>query len=236
LPDDVLQLLPEHPSDGAQVNLIETAHGSFVAGRRARVLAARLAEIMPAHATILDVGCGDGEIAWLLMQLRPELKVRGVDVLVRPDTRVPVEPFDGSTLPFAENSFDVVAFVDVLHHCERPLALLREARRVARHSIVIKDHSLEGLAAGPTLRFMDGVGNRRYGVALPYNYWRPDQWTAAFAELGLAVEQQFRRLHLYPWPLTLAFDRRLHFLARLRVPARSDVGQSQDVLAAAGIR
>ena len=199
------------------------------------MLAARLAEIMPPHATILDVGCGDGEIAWLLTQQRPDLKVTGVDVLVRPDTRVPVEPFDGHALPFAENSFDVVSFVDVLHHCERPLELLREARRVARHSIVIKDHSLEGFAAGQTLRFMDGVGNRRYGVALPYNYWRPNQWSAAFAELGLTVERQVRRLHLYPWPLTLAFDRRLHFLARLRVPAKTEVSQSQDLLAAAGI-
>ena len=217
------------------MNLIETAHGSLVAGRRARVLATRLAEIMPAHATILDVGCGDGEIAWLLIQQRPDLKVTGVDVLVRPDTRVPVEPFDGTTLPFADDSFDVVTFVDVLHHCEQPLELLREARRVARHSIVIKDHSLEGLAAGPTLRFMDGVGNRRYGVALPYNYWRPDQWAEAFNSLGLTVEQRIPRLHLYPWPLTLTFDRRLHFLARLRVPGKPDVSQSQDLLAAAGI-
>jgi SAM-dependent methyltransferase len=217
------------------VNLIETAHGSLVAGRRARVLATRLAEIMPAHATILDVGCGDGEIAWLLIQQRPDLKVTGVDVLVRPDTRVPVEPFDGSTIPFADDSFDVVTFVDVLHHCEQPLELLREARRVARQSIVIKDHSLEGLAAGPTLRFMDGVGNRRYGVALPYNYLRPDQWVEVFKSLGLTVEQRNGRLHLYRWPLTLAFDRRLHFLARLRVPGKADVGQSQDLLAAAGI-
>jgi SAM-dependent methyltransferase len=235
LPDNVFQLLFEHPADGALVNFIETAHGSFVAGRRARVLAARLAEIMPPDATVLDVGCGDGEIAWLLMQHRPDLKVTGVDVLVRPDTRVPVEPFNGHTLPFADDSFDVVSFVDVLHHCEKPLELLTEARRVALHSVVIKDHSHEGLAAGPTLRFMDGVGNRRYGVALPYNYWSPDQWSAAFAELGLTVEQQLRRLGLYPWPLTLAFDRRLHFLARLRVPAKTEASQSQDLLAAAGI-
>jgi SAM-dependent methyltransferase len=190
---------------------------------------------MPQHANVLDVGCGDGEIACLLKQQRPDLSVTGVDVLVRPDTRVPVEPFDGRTLPFADDSFDVVLFVDVLHHCDWPLELLQEARRVARQSIVIKDHSLEGFAAGRTLRFMDGVGNRRHGVALPYNYWRPDQWNAAFAELGLMVELQLRQLHLYPWPLSLAFDRRLHFLARLRAPAKADASQSQDLLAAAGI-
>jgi SAM-dependent methyltransferase len=202
------------------VTLIEKAHGSYVAGRRARVIAARLAEVTPRHASVLDVGCGDGEIAWLLAQQRPDLKLTGVDVLVRENTRVPVEAFDGRSLPFADGSFDAVTFVDVLHHCEWPADLLREASRVARQAIIIKDHSLEGIAAGRTLRFMDGVGNRRHGVALPYNYLRPDQWSAMFAELGLTVERQSVHLGLYPWPFSLLFERRLHFIARLAVPAK----------------
>jgi SAM-dependent methyltransferase len=217
------------------MKLIEAAHGSYVAGRRARVIAARLAEVVPAHATVLDVGCGDGEIAWLLNQRRPDLKLTGVDVLVREQTHVPVTPFDGRTLPFADDSFDVLTFIDVLHHCERPIELLAEARRVARQAIVIKDHSLEGVLAERTLKFMDGVGNRRYGVALPYNYLRPDQWAAAFDELGLALEQRIDRLGLYPWPLSLAFDRRLHFLARLSVPTKASVREAQELLVGAGI-
>jgi SAM-dependent methyltransferase len=174
---------------------------------------------MPRDASVLDVGCGDGEIAWLLSRQRPDLKVSGVDVLVRGETRVPVAPFDGCTLPLADASFDVVSFIDVLHHCDRPMELLEEAVRVARRAVVIKDHCLQGVAAERTLRFMDGVGNRRYGVALPFNYWRPEQWTAAFKALGVTVEQRTERLGLYPWPLGLAFDRRLHFLARLGMPA-----------------
>jgi SAM-dependent methyltransferase len=235
LSGDVFELLPKHPADGAKVKLIETVHGSYVAGRRARVIAACLAEVVPAHATVLDVGCGDGEIAWLLNQLRPDLKLTGVDVLVREQTRVPVTPFDGRTLPLADDSFDVLTFVDVLHHCECPLGLLAEARRVARQAIVIKDHSLQGALAERTLRFMDGVGNRRYGVALPYNYLRPDEWTAAFDELGLTVDRRIDRLGLYPWPLSLAFDRRLHFLARLAVPAKAAVREAHELLLGARI-
>ena len=217
------------------MKLIETAHGSYVAGRRARLLAERLAEVVPAHATVLDVGCGDGEIAWLLNQRRPDLQVTGVDVLVRETTRVSVTHFDGAALPFPDDSFEVVTFVDVLHHCERPLELLAEARRVARQAIVIKDHALQGIAAERTLRFMDGVGNRRYGVALPYNYLRPDQWTKAFDELGLTVQRHIDRLGLYPWPFSLAFDRRLHFLVRLGVPTKANVRDAQEVLEGAGI-
>lgn len=217
------------------MNLIESAHQNYISGRRAVVLAERLAELMPPDSTVLDVGCGDGEIAWLLSHRRRDLRISGVDVLVREGTRIPVEAFDGRTLPFADESFDVVSFVDILHHCEQPLELLREARRVARRAIVIKDHARQGLAAESTLRFMDGVGNRRYGVALPFNYWTPEQWAEAFATLDLTVEQRLQRLSLYPWPLTLAFDRRLHFIARLRVPAVDDIENAAELLECAGI-
>ncbi len=207
------------------MKLIERIHGRHIALRRARVLADHLAAMMPANASVLDVGCGDGEIAYLLGERRPDLQLFGVDVLVRPESRVPVAPFDGRTLPCDDQSYDVVSFVDVLHHCERPMGLLAEARRVARRAIVIKDHSLRGFAAGRTLRFMDGVGNRRHGVALPFNYWRNDEWARAFAELGLTVQQCIEQLGLYPWPLSLAFDRRLHFLAVL-MPTRVTGGSA----------
>jgi hypothetical protein len=42
----------------------------------------------------------------------------------------------------------VVLFVDVLHHSKDPMILLREAVRMVRKAIVIKDHTLAGLLAG----------------------------------------------------------------------------------------
>jgi hypothetical protein len=39
------------------------------------------------------------------------------------------------------------------------MILLREAARVAREAVVIKDHTKNGLAADATLRFMDRIGN-----------------------------------------------------------------------------
>jgi hypothetical protein len=54
-------------------------------------------------------------------------------------------------------------------------------------------------------------------VALPHNYWTPGQWTEAFAALGLDADQWEDRLRLYWWPASLIFDRRLHFICRLRI-------------------
>jgi hypothetical protein len=51
------------------------------------------------------------------------------------------------------------------------MILLREAVRVARRMILIKDHIVDAVLAGPTLRLMDRIGNARYGVSFPHNYW-----------------------------------------------------------------
>ncbi len=71
--------------------------------------------------------------------------------------------------------------------------------------------------AGPTLRFLDWVGNARHGVVLPYNYWPQQRWFEAFGTLGLTVSVWKKDLSLYPRPANWFFGRSLHFIARLDV-------------------
>lgn len=195
---------------------LDPVHSGYVHGRRVRVLLRHLAPLLPENGTVLDVGAGDGHVARALMEARPDVTIEGIDVLVRPGTRIPVTEFDGTTIPFPDGSFDAALFVDVIHHATDGMAVLREARRVTRDALIIKDHRRDGLLAGTTLRFMDAVGNRRHGVALPYTYWSTPEWRARFEELGLKPEVDIRRLGLYPFPASLLFDRGLHFVARLR--------------------
>ncbi len=197
------------------MSVLGRLHGSLVFGRRGRVLAARMAEILPPNARVLDVGCGDGSIDRLIGDLRPDISITGIDIMVRTTTQTPVRPFDGKTIPYDDNSFDVVMFVDVLHHTDDPEILLREARRVARHSVILKDHTRNGILAGPILRFMDWVGNAPHGIVLPYNYWTEQRWHQAFAHIGLRPQVWFAKLGLYPAPASWIFDRSLHFIARL---------------------
>jgi SAM-dependent methyltransferase len=129
--------------------------------------------------------------------------------------RIPAFRFDGAVLPLKNEAVDTVVIVDVLHHVEDPAAILAEAVRVARHHVVMKDHLREGLFAQSTLRFMDWVGNARYGVALPYNYLNRSEWRTIFQRVGLEPEVWNERLNLYPPPLSWVFERSLHFVARL---------------------
>ena len=93
--------------------------------------------------------------------------------------------------------------------------LIREAARAAGRAIVFKDHTRNGLLAGPTLRFMDYVGNAHHGVVLPYNYWPRGRWLEAFRELGLTVRAWKDDLKLYPRLADWVFGRSLHFIALL---------------------
>jgi SAM-dependent methyltransferase len=199
------------------VSASERLHEAYVADRRARVLIERLTRLLPDRASVLDVGCGDGRLTEGLMKARPDLDCRGLEVLVREECPIPVEAFDGRNLPVPDDSFDVVLFVDVLHHSDHAEHLIGEAKRVARNWVVLKDHTLTGPFAETTLRFMDRVGNLRHGVALPYDYWTESRWRDVLEDVGLHIDTWISSLGLYPFPASLLFDRRLHFLAKLGV-------------------
>jgi len=183
--------------------------------RRVNRLVLAIEPLLPNGARVLDVGCGDGLVALRLMEARPDITVHGVDVLLRERPLIDVQIFDGEKLPFEDDSFSCVLFVDVLHHTEDPALILAEAVRVASRSVVIKDHLLDPLLAYPTLAFMDWLGNVHQGVALPNNYWRHDSWQRAFEQLGLSVRTWSTALSLYPWPASWVFGRGLHFVVSL---------------------
>jgi SAM-dependent methyltransferase len=206
------------------VNPLDLLHGRLIFGRRVHRLAETLAARLPTDATMLDIGCGDGSIAHAMLQRRPDLSITGVDVLVRPETRIPVVGYDGSTLPFGDDSFDAVCLVDVVHHADNAQRLLGEAARVSRDRVLIKDHVADGVLARPTLRVMDWVGNARHGVRLPYNYLTRAEWLDHIGRLGATVRTWDTDLSLYPPPLSAVFGRSLHVVIDLE-PAPSSNGQ-----------
>jgi SAM-dependent methyltransferase len=206
------------------VSVLDLLHGRLIFGRRVDRLADALAARLPTDATVLDIGCGDGSIAHAMLQRRPDVSITGVDVLVRPETRIPVIGYDGSTLPFEDDSFDAVCLVDVVHHADDQQRLLSEAARVSHDRVLIKDHVADGVLARPTLRVMDWVGNARHGVRLPYNYLTRAEWLDHIGRSGATVRAWDTDLSLYPPPLAAIFGRSLHVVIDLE-PAPSANGQ-----------
>ena len=199
------------------MKLVGVAHNKLVHSRRIDRLGRLICDLIPQNATVLDVGSGDGTLAYLIGEMRADVSIEGIDVHPRQDTPIRIASFDGVSLPFKDQEFDVVMFVDVLHHTADPMVLLREAARVARKAIIIKDHCDDGAFSNVTLRMMDWVGNKPHGVDLPYNYWKKARWNEAFSRLGVTPESWTQQLNLYPPPIDWLCGRQLHFIAALPV-------------------
>lgn len=211
------------PSDPVRRS-VRSAHSSLIAGRRVRRLVEHLVALCPPSARVLDVGAGSGAIAAALAEQRPDVSVEGIDVLVRPETAIEVRPYDGKSIPHPDASFDYLLFVDVLHHVDDAMALLREALRVSRRGLIIKDHYADSALAHAILRAMDWVGNAGHGVRLPWRYWSRARWREAFEELGLTPAACRERLGLYRPPVSWICDGKLHFFGRFERDSAPESG------------
>jgi SAM-dependent methyltransferase len=197
------------------LSVIKSFHTKFVFGRRVRVLSKMLSLLIPSNSSVLDIGCGNGNIGHLLMQNNPSISIQGLEVLARSDCLIECKTFDGIHIPMGDSSVDVSMLVDVLHHTLHPEELLREACRVSRKYILIKDHLCESGIGFAVLKFMDWIGNRPHGVNLVYNYQSKRKWLEYFSSCRLQTIAWNNKIPLYPYPFNKIFGRNLHFIALL---------------------
>lgn len=130
--------------------------------------------------SVLDLGSSDGRLAAQIQRKlaaqRKCIQFMGCDVHVQPKTYIPIFQYSGHRLPFADNTFDCVLIVDVLHHTDNPLQVLKEAKRVSRRYVLIKDHYWNNSKDFSRLKFADYIGNKPYGIRLPYGFLTRNDW------------------------------------------------------------
>lgn len=182
--------------------------------RRYAFLEETLAPFLTGAPSILDVGSSNGRLISRLAARVGCTHVAGVDVHVQPDSVIPIERYDGATLPFADGSFDSVVLIDVLHHTDDPPALLVEAARVAKQHVLIKDHFFRSRLDWQILKWADYGGNAPHGIRLPCNYLDLDSWHTAIAKAGLEMLTE-RRFFRY------SYDPCRHIIFHLKKPGAS---------------
>lgn len=111
-------------------------------------------ELAPASGVVIDAGSGPGDIAILLAQRAPRLRVVAVDLgehmltMARDRVaaaglrdRVEIVRADVKSTGRASGSFDMVLSNSLVHHIPEPLQFLAEVQRIARPAaaIFIKD-------------------------------------------------------------------------------------------------
>lgn len=166
-------------------------------------------------ASVLDVACGTG--AWLRACREQDCRVSGVDLsekaikicrALMPEGQFHAQPAE--TLPFSDNSFDVVTCLGSLEHFIDPLASLREMVRVAHPEATL-------VILVPNSDFLTrrlGLFAGTYQVDAREVVRTLEEWRALFASAGLEVVERWRDLHVLnrhwitqgrvlTWPLRL---------------------------------
>jgi SAM-dependent methyltransferase len=185
---------------------------------RLSVLVGAIVKHLQAQDSVLDVGCGFGKLGQSLLespQAPKGLCVQGVETVRRPGELIPVDQYDGYTLPYPDGRFAVVILADVLHHDLDPVRLILECKRVSRRLLIIKDHQIQGPFAQQRVSLIDWAANTIYGVPCLYRYNTPAQWAEQHRRLGFRIIEEQSSMDLYPWGYNLLFGRRLQYFAVL---------------------
>jgi SAM-dependent methyltransferase len=179
----------------------------FLTMRFLRTLHGLLDEIQAEtpEARVLEVGCGEGEIAGLLHARWGE--VTGLDLPdagLRADWAGVAGPrflhADAEQLPFPDDHFDVVVAVEVLEHLRDPAQGLAEMARVSRRHLVLS------VPREPIFR-LGNLFTGRHVRALGNTPGHLNHWgTTAF--LRFVGRVGFVRRHARPLPWTIAWVQR----------------------------
>lgn len=165
-------------------------YSKIVSGVVHRVAKKTIEKIEPflESSFILDIGMGSGAVTCLLTNMG--YKVIGGDVInlcIFNDVKPII--LNGHHLPFVDCTFDVALLTYVLHHCEEPQKVFREAKRVAKRVIVIED-TYRNLLEKIFVSLNDAIGNFEF---FPHEYHTEDEWEYIIEQNG------WNRIAFLPW-------------------------------------
>lgn len=164
-------------------------------------------------ANVLDVACGTGE--WLDACAGEDCSISGVDLSGKAiavcQERLPQGKFyaqPAETLPFDDDSFDVVTCLGSLEHFVDPVSSLKEMARVAKADAKI-------VILVPNKDFLTrklGLFGGTYQVDAREVVRTLQEWDALFVAGGLSVAERWKDLHvlnlgwikkgkIHAWPL-----------------------------------
>ena len=147
----------------------------------------RIKNFLDQDDLLLDLGAGKCALSWKLKQ--EAYNTTPVDVQ-NLSFCSEIEPiiYDGKKLPFADNSFDKVLLLTVLHHIPEPEIVIREALRVADELIIIEDVYTNQLHKYLTF-FTDSLFNFEF-IGHPHSNKTETEWEKLFKDLKLKIKDK----------------------------------------------
>jgi len=157
-------------------------------------------------ARVLDVGTGDGQTALAFAAVArtlttydalPSLTAARDRLAARDASNIRYVAGDAATLPFGDDTFDLVTCRLAAHRFAEPAATLREMRRVLRPAGTLLLQDLLGHDDAEANAFMRGLAARRDpGYVRAY---RTSEWNAFLRAAGLTVMEQTAVMAVRAW-------------------------------------
>ncbi len=182
------------------VQLIDQFNQNVLFPWRRDKVVSELAPFLKSGDTVLDFGCGYGDVAHELA-VRTETKVVGIEITTYGrKASIPRILYDGTHLPLKDNSFDGAVMVDMLHHTRDVKETLRKVARTARRFLLIKDMKYRTRLGFEILKFADLWTNGPDPSAyIPNNFLTWKQWKDIFDELDLSISYYKPLFRLIPF-------------------------------------
>lgn len=143
---------------------------------------------------ILDIGAGGGWIGKEI-QKRKKAEVTLLDITDFNQTDLKLVLYDGKNIPFPDNYFDTSLLIFTLHHCNYPLKVLEEAKRVTRKKIIIIEDVPTSWINKIFLYFWDVWTSlpsliKPPGENIAFNFKKIFQWQKIFNDFQLKIVSQ----------------------------------------------
>ncbi len=151
----------------------------------------------------LDICCGPGIISEYYA--KKGAKVSGIDLSPEAVERASIRSkrynfqaefkiADSTSLPFPDNSFDIVSVHDGLHHLDNPKKAVKEMARLARKGVIIIEPAKTLITE---LSILLGVSLRYEGADFVYRF-KKDELTSWLKEFGIKKVLIKRYVMYYP--------------------------------------
>lgn len=133
---------------------------------------------------MIEIGSGPGSVLDVMRE--NDFTVDGLDIkdsAYRPDLKAHI--YDGRTMPFKAQSYDIALLPTILHHTPNPDHIIRESARIARRLIIIED-VYEGRVMEWLTKRTDSLMNLEF-IGHPHSNRTDHQWRSSFAYMGLTL-------------------------------------------------
>jgi ubiquinone/menaquinone biosynthesis C-methylase UbiE len=146
------------------------------------------------HTSILEVGAGEGSVLNRLAETGFAEKLYAIDISESGIERIKQKNiptlqecslYDGYTIPYADNQFDIVMLTHVVEHLEHPRELIREASRVGKNLFI--EVPLEHTRKLPQDFVFDRVGH--------INVYTPKTIRHLLQSCNLVIDNQIVTVH-----------------------------------------